>query len=114
MILSEPANHGMTPIAEQRKMAAATAFSGGLRWRQHIVAVLPYNDWILIKIRDIGTAKILRVLLENQPAIVGIKQTILNRVKILQGIGVAVVYTVLSAPGLDGILDGTTNKSSLP
>jgi hypothetical protein len=43
-----------------------------------------------------------------------VKQTILNRAKILQGIGVEVAYTVLSAPGLDGIFDGTTNKSSLP
>jgi hypothetical protein len=47
--LSEPANRGMTPIAEQCKMTAATAFSGGLRWRRHIVVVLPYNDWILEK-----------------------------------------------------------------
>jgi hypothetical protein len=112
--LSELANHSMTPIAEQRKMAAATAFSGGLMSRRYIVVVLPYNDWILVKIRDISTTRILRVLLKNQPAIVGVKQTLLNRVNILHGIRVAVVSIVLSAPGPDGVFDGTTEKSGQP
>ena len=61
----------MMPIPEQRKMTAVTAFPGKLRWCRHIVVVLPYNDWILVKIICISTAKILRVLLKNQPAIVG-------------------------------------------
>lgn len=108
--LSEPANHGMTPIAEQTKMAAAIAFPG----RRHIVVVLPYNDWILSNIKDISTTKILQVLLKNQPAIVGVKQALLNRVYILHGVRVAVVCAVLSAPGPDGVFDGTTNKSSQP
>lgn len=108
--LSEPANRGTTPIAEQRKMTAAIAFPG----RQHTVVVLPYNDWILIKIRDISMTKILRVLLKNQPAIMVIKQALPNRVNILHGIRVAVVCALLSAPGPDGVFDGTTNKGSQP
>ena len=78
------------------------------------MVVLPYNDWILIKTRDISTTKVLRVLLKNQPAIVGVKQALSNRVYILHGIRVAVVCAVLSAPGPDGVFDRTTNKSSQP
>ena len=67
--LSEQANHGMTPVTEQRKMAAAIAFSGAPAYS----GCASYNDWILIKIRDISTTKVLRVLLKNHPAIVGVK-----------------------------------------
>jgi hypothetical protein len=51
--LFERANHGMTPIDEQREMAAVTAFSGESRLRPHIVVVLTYNDWILAKMTEI-------------------------------------------------------------
>lgn len=66
-----------------------------------VVAVLPDNDGVLVEIGDVGTAGVLRVLLENHPAKVGVEKTLADGVWVLLSIGVTVVSTVLHGPPAD-------------
>ena len=59
------------------------------------VAVLPDNDGVLVEIGDIGTAGAFGILLHDHPAEVGVQETLANGVRILLGVGVAVVSTVI-------------------
>jgi len=94
--------------------------TGDKAWENHthenntldVVAVLPDNDGIVIKIRDIGTANSLWVLLHNHPSEMGVKKTFANRVWVLVGIGITVVSTMVSRPPADGSLNGTCTYGS--
>jgi len=77
-----------------------------------IVLVLPNNDWVLVKIADIGTANTLRILLHDHPSEVGVEETFADRVRVLVGIGVSVMSSVVSGPPSDGSFNGTPTHSS--
>lgn len=79
-----------------------------------VVAVLPHNDGVLVKIRDIGTADALGVLLHDHPAQVGVEQTLADGIGVLVGIGVTVVSTMVASPPADGALNGTATNSCQP
>lgn len=79
-----------------------------------VVAVLPHNDGVLVKIRDISTADALGVLLHDHPAQVGVEQTLADGIGVLVGIGVTVVSTMVASPPADGALNGTATNSCQP
>lgn len=74
--------------------------------------MLPDDDGILIEIGNIGAANVLGVLLHDHPANVGVEEAFANRVRVLVGIGVAVMGTMSAGPPADGTLNGTTTNGS--
>ena len=75
------------------------------------VAVLPNNNGVLVEVADIGAALALGVLLHDHPAHVGVEQTLADGVRVLIGVGVAVVGAVTVRPPADGALHGTRAAS---
>lgn len=63
-----------------------------------VVHVLPNNNGVLIQIGDVRTADALRVLLHDQPADVRIDESLPDRVRVLDGVCVAVVCAVALRP----------------
>lgn len=79
-----------------------------------VVAVLEDNDGVLVKIGNVGAALVLGVLLEDHPAEVRVPEALADRVRVLDGIGIAVVDAVLLGPPADRALDGAgANKSEV-
>ena len=77
-----------------------------------IVLMLPDHYRVLVKIGDIGTTNSLRVLLHDHPAEVRVEQALADGVRVLVGIGVAVMGTMVSSPPADTALNGgSTSKS---
>ena len=76
--------------------------------RLDIVAVLPDNDWIIVQVRDVSAADSLWVLLHDHPSEVGVEKTLPNGVRVLVGIGITVMSSVISRPPPNGSLNGTT------
>jgi hypothetical protein len=58
--------------------------------------VLPDNDWVVIQIRDIGTANAFWVLLHDHPSEVRVEEALANGVWVLVGISVTVMSSVIS------------------
>jgi len=79
-----------------------------------VVAVLPDDDWVLVQIRDVGSANSLGVLLHDHPAEVRVPETLANGVRVLFGIGVTVVSTVATSPPADRTLNGTAANQGEP
>jgi len=61
-----------------------------------VVAVLPDDDWVIVEVRDIGTADSLWVLLHDHPSDVGVEKALADRVWVLVSVGVSVVGPVIS------------------
>ena len=59
-----------------------------------VVLVLPNDNGVLVEIGNVGSALLLRVLLEDHPSHVGVHETLADGVGILLGIGVSVVNSV--------------------
>lgn len=76
------------------------------------VAVLPDDDGVLIEVRNVGAAGLLRVLFHDHPADVRVKQTLADRVGILDSVGISVVGTMIPGPPSDGALYGTSAHGS--
>jgi hypothetical protein len=76
--------------------------------------VLPYDNRVFVEIGNISTADTLGVLLHHHPPKVGIKQTLADRVRVLLGVGVAVVSPVVTSPPADGALNSTTTDGCEP
>ena len=72
-----------------------------------VVLVLPENDGIFVEIGDVGAADALGVLLHDHPADVRVEETFADGIRILVGVGVAVVSAMATGPPSDGALDGT-------
>lgn len=76
-----------------------------------VVLVLPDDDGVLVQVGDVGTADTLGVLLHEHPSEMAVQETLADAVGVLDGIGVAVVGAVVTAPPADGALDGTATNS---
>jgi hypothetical protein len=70
--------------------------------------VLPNDDRVLVQIRDIRSATVLGILLQDHPHKVRVPHPLHNAVWVLDCIGPSVVCPVLSAPPSNGALDCTT------
>jgi hypothetical protein len=68
--------------------------------------VLPDNNRIVVQVGDVGAADAAGVLLHDHPADVAVEQTLADRVRVLLGIGVAVVRAVQAGPPASAALDG--------
>ena len=79
-----------------------------------VVAVLPYDNRVLVQIGDIGAADTLGVLLHHHPAKVGVEQALADGVRVFLGIGVAVVSPVVTSPPANGTFNCTTTDGSEP
>lgn len=77
-----------------------------------VVAVLPDDDLVLIQVGDVGTANTLGVLLHDHPAKVRVHETLADGVRVLGGVGISVVSTMVTRPPSDGALDSTTANGS--
>ncbi len=75
-----------------------------------VVAVLPYDDWVIVQVGYVGTADALWILLHQHPSEVGVDKTLADRVWVLVGIGVSVVSPMVSGPPSDGTLNGATSS----
>ena len=71
-----------------------------------VVLVLPHDDWVLVKIGDVGAAEALGVLLDDHPAKVRVQQALADAVGVLGGVGVSVMGAVVAAPPADRAFDG--------
>jgi len=69
------------------------------------VLVLPDDDGVFVQVGDVGTADALGVLLHDHPAQMAVEKSLANAVRVLVGVGVAVVGTVVTAPPADGALN---------
>jgi len=78
---------------------------------EEVILVLPPNDRIFIKVGDVGTANALGVLLHDHPAEVRVQETLADGVRVLVGVSVAVVSTVVTGPPSDGTFDSTSTNS---
>lgn len=76
------------------------------------VLVLPYDNGVVVQVRDIGTANSLGVLLHDHPADVGVEQALADGIGVLLGVGITVVSTVVPGPPSDGTLDSGSSHSS--
>ena len=79
-----------------------------------VVAVLPDDDRVFVEVGDISAANALGVLLHDHPSQVGVEQTLADGVRVLVGVGITVVGTVVASPPASRTLDGTTANSSEP
>jgi hypothetical protein len=68
--------------------------------------VLPNNNGIVVQVGDVGAANAAGVLLHDHPADVAVEQALADRVRVLLGIGVAVVGAVEAGPPPGAALDG--------
>ena len=66
-----------------------------------VVLVLPDDDLVIIEIGDVGAANALRVLLHDHPANVGVEKSLPDAIRILVGVGVAVMGSVIARPPSD-------------
>ena len=78
---------------------------------REVVLVLPDDNGVIIEVGDVSAADSLWVLLHEHPAKVRVEETLADRVRILVGVGVAVVSAVIARPPSDGTLDGTSANS---
>jgi hypothetical protein len=77
-----------------------------------VVLVLPDNDRVLVQVSDVGAADALGVLLHDHPAEMAVEESLANAVRVLVGVGVAVVGAVITAPPADGTLNSTATDKS--
>ena len=77
-----------------------------------VVAMLPDNNRVLVKIRDISPANPLRILLHQHPAEMGVEKTLANRIWVLVGISVAVMGAMVPGPPSHGSFDSTSANQS--
>ena len=77
-----------------------------------VVTMLPHDDRVIVQIGNVGTTDPLWVLFHDHPAKVRVQETLADRVRVLVGVGVAMVSTVVSRPPADRSLDGTSAKRS--
>jgi hypothetical protein len=75
-----------------------------------VVTMLPDNDRIVVQVRNVGTANALWVLLHNHPSEMRVEKSLSNGVRVLVGIGVSVVSSVISRPPSNGALNSTTTN----
>ena len=68
--------------------------------------MLPHHDGIGVEVGDVGAANSLGVLSQEQPTQVRVHQTLAHGVRVLVGVGVAVMGSVISRPPADRALDG--------
>ena len=66
-----------------------------------VVLVLPDDDRVVIEIGDVGAANSLGVLLHQHPAEVGVEQALADAVRVLVGVGIAMMGAVVSGPPSD-------------
>ena len=67
---------------------------------------------VRVEIRDVSSADTFGILFENHPAEMCVHQTLANGVRVLLGIGVSVMGTMVSGPPSDGTLNGATSDGS--
>lgn len=72
-----------------------------------VVPVLPHHDRVIVQVGNVGAANSLRVLLHDHPAKVGVQQALADAVRVLVGVGVAMVGAMVTSPPSDGTFDGT-------
>ena len=77
-----------------------------------VVAMLPDNDRVLVKVGDIGSAQALGVLFKDHPPDVGVEKTFADGVGVLFGVGVPVMSTVAVRPPADRALNSASTDSS--
>jgi hypothetical protein len=78
-----------------------------------VVVVLPADDPVLAEVADVGDTR-LATGLDEHPTHVRPPETLVSRVRVKVGVGVAVVGTVTTRPPLDGTLDGASTSQSEP
>lgn len=74
--------------------------------------MLPNDYRVLIQVADVGSPDSLRVLLHDHPAKVGVKKTLADGVRVLVGVGVSMMGTMISGPPSDGSFDSSTTSGS--
>lgn len=77
-----------------------------------VVLVLPDDDRVFVEISDVGAANSLGVLLHDHPPKVGIQKTFADGIRILIGVGIAVMSTVVPSPPSDGTFNSTSANCS--
>lgn len=65
--------------------------------KSNIVLVLPHDDVVLEKIRNISDTRLLEWL-EHHPAEMGVEETVVDGIRVLVGIGISVVGAMTTAP----------------
>ena len=103
------ATHPVTPAKPSDKCREDQAHEEN---NLEVVLVLPDDDGVLVQVGNVGAADALGVLLHEHPSEVAVQKTLANAVGVLDGVGVAVVSAVVTAPPADGALDGTAANSS--
>jgi hypothetical protein len=73
-----------------------------------VVAVLEFDESILVQVGDVSAANAFGVLLHDHPSQVRVQETLADGVGVFFGVGVAVMSTVATSPPADGAFDGTT------
>ena len=76
-----------------------------------VVLVLPDNDGVLVQVRNIGTSNTLRILLKNHPSQMRVEQSFADTIRILVGIGVTVMSSVIARPPTNGTFNSTATNS---
>lgn len=117
--LLDEADSEDTGIDETVEPVAPTETSDdGRQYKRHkddaleIVAVLPDNDRVLVKVGDVGSPLALEVLLKDHPSDVGVEEAFADGVGVLLSVGVSVVGTVAVGPLTDRSLNGTSTSGS--
>ena len=72
--------------------------------------MLPDNDGVLVKIRDVGAADTLGILFHKHPPEVRVQETLADGVWILIGIRISVVRSVISGPPSYRTFDSTSTS----
>lgn len=77
-----------------------------------VVSVLPDNDRVFVQVRDLRSAFVLRVLIQDHPHEVCIPSPLHHTIWVLGCVGPSVMRSVLAAPPSDRSLHGTTTGTS--
>ena len=66
-----------------------------------IIPMLPHDDGVFVQIRNIRTTDPLWILFHDHPTKVRIQETLSNRIRILVGIGISMMSTMIPRPPSD-------------
>lgn len=74
--------------------------------------MLPDDNGILVQVGDVGAANALGVLLHDHPSEMRVEETLANGVRVLVGIGVAMMAAMSGTPPPGTALHGTSTRGS--
>mmetsp|Transcript_19715 Transcript_19715/g.28695 ORF Transcript_19715/g.28695 Transcript_19715/m.28695 type:complete len:337 (-) Transcript_19715:31-1041(-) len=77
-----------------------------------VVLVLPHYEFVLVQISDIDSARAPLFLLEHHPANMSVPEPLMNCIRVLLGIHISVMGSVVSTPPPDGAFKRCSTPAS--